>query len=161
MGNVLNQLPYIKLRARILGTQRWVGVLVDGDYDGEWFRSFEWIVNPAGYVLTSNAPSFVSIHIYLHHLVLPARRGYWRSFKNGNKLDCRSRNLEYVTPSEIALKREWRRVQMTKPEDKLVKKLKPGEVRVTTPADPEKVAAYRKAKADRKQGFSWSKRNFN
>lgn len=118
MNDPLEQLPTKILRARTK-SGRMVTVLVDGDYDGEYFGQFYLRILPLGYVvLGSERVSVVNNktgeytpkkrdgkYHYLHHMVLPAKKGYWVRFKNGNKLDCRSRNLEYVTPSQSAL---WR-----------------------------------------------------
>lgn len=75
-----------------------IEVLVDGDYDGEYFAEMKWYINKAGYVYRrrrgTDEPQ------YLHQLVLPPKPGYWTSFKNRNKLDCRSCNLEYLTPKQ-------------------------------------------------------------
>lgn len=57
--------------------------------------------------------------VYLHHLVLPKKDGYWVRHKNGNNLDCRSANLEYITPKESALQRPLSLVK----EEESVKKI--------------------------------------
>jgi hypothetical protein len=95
--NPLEQLPYITIHAK-RGTTT-VPVLVDADYDGEWFAQTKWYVSKLGYVYSrrrngSNQPQ------YLHHLVLPPKPGFWVSFKDRNKLNCRSCNLEYLTPKQ-------------------------------------------------------------
>ena len=79
-------------------------VTTDGDYDGEWFESLksQMQITKVGYVTLY--PQYAKRHNfpqYLHHMVLPPKKGYWITFKNGDKTDCRSSNLEYKTPKEI------------------------------------------------------------
>lgn len=101
-------------------------ILVDGDYDGEYFATqFHWRVSKAGYVyangLSSSEQKRLSgsqwkgynhgSYVYLHHLVagpMPpsyAGRKWWRRHKNGNKLDNRSTNIEWVTAKQSANER--------------------------------------------------------
>lgn len=94
--NPLEQLPTLTLYATRLGQK--VPLLVDGDYDGEYFAQLKWYVNKAGYVYGRDPTNNETV--YLHQLVLPPKPGYWTSFKNRNKLDCRSCNLEYLTPKQ-------------------------------------------------------------
>lgn len=119
--NALDQLPTRVLKARDLKLKKEVDVLVDGDYDGEYLSQFPWYILPSGYVVHGLRPiqtdrtgkriarSLVEKGMirYLHHYVLPRKKGLWRTFKNGNKLDCRSRNIIYTTPSDSALRRPF------------------------------------------------------
>lgn len=114
---LLQGLPYIAIKAK-LKPGVYVDVLVDGDYDGEYFKDFKWRVMPHGYVYTTayiiqNDPKTgenigyeKAKVLYLHQLVLPKKEGYWTHFINGNKLDCRSANLEYLEPKDIIAIRE-------------------------------------------------------
>lgn len=100
--NVLEMLPIKRIKARDVTTKQMVDVLIDGDYDGEYLSAFKWYVMPGGYVYNNIYSRAKTKAQYLHHLVLPPKKGYWIHFKNGNKLDVRSANLEYITPSESA-----------------------------------------------------------
>lgn len=108
---ILAMLPVLTVRARDT-KGAWHDVLVDGDYDGEYFSYFQWrILSPGGYVVTHRNEkrpdgTWATITTYLHHMVLPRRPGLWSHFVNGNKLDCRSANLEYQTPRNSALTRK-------------------------------------------------------
>lgn len=108
---ILAMLPVQTVRARDT-KGAWHDVLVDGDYDGEYFSYFQWrILSPGGYVVTHRNEkrpdgTWATITTYLHHMVLPRRPGLWSHFVNGNKLDCRSANLEYQTPRNSALSRK-------------------------------------------------------
>lgn len=83
-------------------------VLVDGDYDGEYFGQFKWYVNPGGYVYRRRYAGEGGGYVYLHQEVSRTPDGMWTSFKNKDKLDCRSANLEWVTPKESASRRKPR-----------------------------------------------------
>lgn len=114
----LEALPSRTIRARVIGTKRYAKVYVDGDYDGEYIDQYNWTITSLGYVVThemrnegrvtdSDTGEFIAnahngYYQYLHTLVLPPRKGYWVTFKNGNKLDCRSANLEYTLPKDKA-----------------------------------------------------------
>lgn len=80
--------------------------LVDGDYDGEYFSQFKWYLNPNGYayrnIYTENKTKFSM----LHKEVCKTPKGLWVDHINRNKLDNRSCNLRWVTPSESALNRK-------------------------------------------------------
>lgn len=105
----LERLPIMKITARIPNSTRRAVVLVDGDYDGEWFATMDWLVMRNGYVASrAYFTDDRSKILYLHHLVLPAKPGYWIAFKNRNKFDCRSANLEYRTPLDSAVMRKQR-----------------------------------------------------
>lgn len=83
-------------------------VLVDGDYDGEYFSEYAWYVNPGGYVYRRRFVGEGGGYVYLHQEVSRTPKGLWTRFKDGNKLNCRSCNLEWVTPKESANKRKPR-----------------------------------------------------
>lgn len=76
-------------------------ILVDGDYDGEYFAQFEWRVNN-GFVVSWQKPVK---HSYLARLAAAAPDGMAVTYRNGNRLDCRSCNLEVLTWAEVAAKR--------------------------------------------------------
>jgi hypothetical protein len=97
----LEQLPVMELKAIKVGGEL-VTVLVDGDYDGEYLSGFILRVLPNGYVQAQDYRSRSDRYKYLHHFILPKKEGMWTHFINGNKLDCRSANLEYITPSTSA-----------------------------------------------------------
>lgn len=118
MISPLEQLPVLKIKVRKSGTQEFGEVLVDGDYDGEYFSSLPLRIVPNGYVQVV-MPEYTDEVLrtgilrrvpekrykYLHHFVLPPKKGYWTWFKNRNKLDCRSANLEYIRPRDSAVRR--------------------------------------------------------
>lgn len=82
--------------------------LVDGDYDGEYFSQYNWYVNPGGYIYRRRYAGEGGGYVYLHQEVSRTPQGLWTRFKDGNKLNCRSCNLEWVTPQESAQKRRPR-----------------------------------------------------
>lgn len=103
----LKRLPFRVIEAKVIGEPgRLVEVLVDGDYDGEWFAGIPWRVHYNGFVMIGNSPDsilgqqFGTGLRYLHHFVLPKKEGYQRYHLNGNKLDNRSCNIGYITHSE-------------------------------------------------------------
>lgn len=109
---ILAQLPSIELPVWDSRKKEYLKVLVDGDYDGEYFGGMQWrMLN--NYVTTifrkNQSTKIFPRTVYLHTLVLPPRKGYWTGFLNGNHLDCRSANLAYMTPSEIMNIREQHR----------------------------------------------------
>lgn len=88
-------------------------VTVDGDYDGEYLDQFKWYLNKAGYVYRRKIKGADDHYtstgtVYLHHIVLPPKKGYWITFKDGNKLNATSANLEYIEPRMSAMKRKQR-----------------------------------------------------
>lgn len=117
--SVLERIPSTTIQARIPGSDSTIDVLVDDDYDAEYFRQYDWILIGRGYV-AARAVSTVHVNeatgervgtsripfIYLHHLVQPPLKGLWVSFRNGNPLDCRSANVYYITPSDSAQTRK-------------------------------------------------------
>jgi len=78
--------------------------IVDGDYDGEYFSGFRWILDRKdGYAVTKTEGR----RIYLHHLVCAVTEEKpWRDHIDRNKLNNRSCNLRPVTPKENAANRE-------------------------------------------------------
>lgn len=109
---ILAQLPSIELPVWDSRKKEYLKVLVDGDYDGEYFGGMKWrmLNNYVTTIFRKNQSTKVFPRtVYLHTLVLPPRKGYWTGFLNGNHLDCRSANLAYMTPSEIMNIREQHR----------------------------------------------------
>ncbi len=107
-------MPSIKIPVRTKGGGT-VYALVDGDYDGEYFKLYRWILNPMGYVVRStHADESRKLggrkYVYLHHMVCWAPEGMWRDHINRNKLDNRSCNLRPVTPSLSAVNRHQPRL---------------------------------------------------
>lgn len=90
--------------------------LVDGDYDGEYITQYRWKLREKGYVYTSFRAEYLGMRngrsvyrqktIYLHHIVLPVKPGFWVVHLNGDKLDNRSANLAYQTPKQVIARRE-------------------------------------------------------
>jgi ribosomal protein L35AE/L33A len=84
-------------------------VLVDGDYDGEYFATqFRWMLTPTGYVCgykLGERHRDTRRSYYLGRLVAMAQKGQFVTYRNGNKLDCRSCNVVAVTPKEAMKKR--------------------------------------------------------
>lgn len=84
--------------------------LVDGDYDGEYFSQFRWVVTPNGYVGRGRLAHFDppgSDWVMLHTEVLrgSTKNGEWVDHINRNKLDNRSCNLRLVSPTISSLNR--------------------------------------------------------
>lgn len=104
--NSLESLPVRTIKAHKVGGG-WVDVLVDGDYDGEFFSTLLLREISTGMIALDRI-SLKTLDInpksrfYLQYLVLPPKKGHWVRFKNRNYKDCRSANLEYVTPKESA-----------------------------------------------------------
>lgn len=90
--------------------------LVDGDYDGEYITQYKWELREKGYVYTSFRVEYLGMRdgrsvyrqkiLYLHHMVLPMKPGFWVIHLNGDKLDNRSANLAYQTPKQVIARRE-------------------------------------------------------
>lgn len=85
--------------------------LVDGDYDGEYFNQYTWYLNPGGYVYRRRYAGEGGGYVYLHLEVSRPPTGKWANFIDGDKLNCRSYNLEWVTPKESARRRDARKVK--------------------------------------------------
>jgi hypothetical protein len=88
-------------------------VVVDGDYDGEYFGQYKWYMLPNGYAARDGRYEGKSSYIYLHNMVMPKREGYWVDHINRDRLDNRSCNLRYVTPKESALNRSYKDGRIT------------------------------------------------
>lgn len=83
-------------------------VLVDGDYDGEYFGQYKWYLGKNGYAcarLARRSKRGGNGYTYLHNLICPPRPGLWVDHIDRDKLNCRSSNLRWVTPSENAMNR--------------------------------------------------------
>ena len=91
--------------------------ITDGDYDGELVSYYPWIFAATGYLATTlggydrarlkGKSTHHTKWLYLQQLVMgPTPAGHIISFINGNKLDARSANLEFITPSNQAAKRQ-------------------------------------------------------
>lgn len=81
-------------------------VLVDGDYDGEYFSLYKWYVNPqTGLAYRQDYVDGKNVTIMLHNKVARPPKGVWVKHVDGNKLNNRSCNLKWITPSESALTR--------------------------------------------------------
>lgn len=109
----MEEMETVTIKARLQGTNEYVDVLVDGDYDGEYFSGMPWKVGTSGYVclpksFAKSAFGEEKKMLYLHNLVIPAKKMYRVHFKNGDKLDCRSSNLEKLTAKEFTALREKR-----------------------------------------------------
>lgn len=94
-----SDLPVRELRSYDTGQV----ILVDGDYDGEYFAQFPWRVNN-GYVQTWINPLK---NQYLQQLVMGSAlaAGNWVTFRNGNHTDCRSANIIQLSPAQTAIRR--------------------------------------------------------
>lgn len=92
-------------------------VFVDGDYDGEYFAQYKWRLNPStGYVSRKAQNKEVSKgkQIYLHHVVAGSPPpGKIVTFRNNNRLDCRSCNVCWTTYSDRSLTRKQPAVNST------------------------------------------------
>ncbi len=102
----MEDMEYIKIP---LSGERGEGffTLVDGDYDGEYFSQYNWYLNKkTGYVSRpSKDENNKKKTIYLHREVSRTPYGYHTDHINRNKLDNRSCNLRWATPSENARNR--------------------------------------------------------
>ena len=115
LGNpaLLALLPVKKLKAKVTGKDEYVEFLCDGSYDGEWFESIRWDYNPSiGLVgmwyYNKGTGQKTTKRKYMHHFVLPPKKGLWVVHLNGNQLDNRSCNLGYMTPKEAIAMRDNR-----------------------------------------------------
>lgn len=95
------KMPVRVLRAWDGAKGEYVPILVDGDYDGEYFSQFNWRVGPMGHIQSTNMRKG-NTHVYLSALVLPPKKGYCAWHKNRDLRDNRSENLEYVTYKQRA-----------------------------------------------------------
>lgn len=95
--------------------------ITDGDYDGEWFSTLRLRFNPTtGYVMTA----VDSKNTYLHHLVLKPKKGFHIDHINRDKLDNRSCNLRWVTPSVNTKNSDWYdSIEKVTPEERKVRRL--------------------------------------
>ncbi|HET8709261.1 MAG TPA: hypothetical protein VFL85_03185 [Candidatus Saccharimonadales bacterium] len=106
----LETIPTITIPVRANGET--VHALVDGDYDGEYFSQFKYRLTPGGYVARSERDEDGIQHIiYLHREVQWSPKGAWVTHIDGDKLNNRSCNLTYKTPSEICKQREVRKYE--------------------------------------------------
>ncbi len=77
-------------------------VLVDDDYDGEYFSCFKWYISPHGYAyrpVGKHDQEYTGKHgriIYLHQEVARTPKGMVTDHINRNKLDNRSCNLRWA-----------------------------------------------------------------
>lgn len=62
-----------------------------------------WHINSHGYAVRQIRVGGKKKTIYMHHLILPAKKGYDIDHINMNKLDNRRKNLRYVTRSQNIL----------------------------------------------------------
>lgn len=101
-------MPYIKIELHgKLGQGK--TVQVDGDYDGEYFNQYKWYVNPGGYVYRRRFAGEGGGYVYLHQEVSRPPSHLWATFKDGDKLNCRSCNMIWRTPKESAELRKPRK----------------------------------------------------
>jgi hypothetical protein len=109
---ILEQLPVRTIQVPLTGNMsHTLEALVDGDYDGEYFSQYKWRVGFNGYVARTEYLGVVNGKtkhklIYLHREVAGAKEGEWVKHINGDKLDCRSANLQIMTPQDSALQRK-------------------------------------------------------
>lgn len=61
-------------------------------------KEYAWRLAPIGYIV-AYSPILKTI-IYLHHIILPDKKGYVRDHKNRNKTNNRKENLRYSTQKE-------------------------------------------------------------
>lgn len=119
--NPLEKLPSIKIPMK--GKNKGKFIIVDGDYDGEYFSGFEWRLLNSGYgyrleadyeypeeggwrLKKVNGKAYKeSKKIYLAREVARPPKGMWVKHINGNKLDNRSCNLKIISPEESAITR--------------------------------------------------------
>jgi hypothetical protein len=105
----MEEMDWVYLEAREIGGGKKF-VKVDADYDGEYFSQYKWRVGKNGYIYRSEripgAPARQTKIVYLHREVLKPPKGMWTHFKNGDHTDCRSCNLEALTPREVIANRE-------------------------------------------------------
>jgi len=101
----MDKMPVVKLPL-YGGLGKGKFALVDGDYDGEYFSQYKWYLLKNGYAgrVEVEVPAKERKgYIYLHTVVSRPPKGLWVDHINRNKLDNRSCNLRWVTPSENAL----------------------------------------------------------
>lgn len=94
--------------------------LVDDDYDGEWLSGFRWSLlngypvahynwaqyGPQGERLGPKSMLRQLSRMAYGETLIPPH--YWVNNKNGNYLDCRSANLQIISPQQAALVRPMR-----------------------------------------------------
>lgn len=81
-------------------------VLVDGDY----FSQFHWRIQQNGYVFRTLYPPTRNIS-YLAREVARPPKGMWVTYLDGNRLNCRSYNLRWITPAQAAAHRPMMRTK--------------------------------------------------
>lgn len=77
-------------------------ILVDGDYDGEYFSQYKWFLNAGGYPVRMPwvNEGRGSSHIYLHREIVKPPPGMVVDHINRDKLDNRSCNLRSITKAQ-------------------------------------------------------------
>lgn len=94
--------------------------LVDDDYDGEWMGYLTWRLHPNGFAqnttLRDRSRGQSQQARYLHRMaygesLIP--KGWWVTNVNGNRLDCRTRNLVCLSPAMVIQSRRAQSARKT------------------------------------------------